>query len=185
MSLHDLALHLLPFAVIVSRGLLFPSADDPPYSRWLALDFDGLCLLWIDIPWATTRVRRCKILYEVKWTDDDVRTTHVPHSHLELLPIPSVLPAVHVPENGLQLVQSCARLVTEVTLADLVPVLLRDFALDAAGFNLGQPFVDRRILLRIAEKHRRVLPRFVYGLKVKLLDSKCVKHCGNSGVEER
>ena len=49
-SLYALALHLLPFAVIVARDLLLPSTDDPPYSRWLALDFDGLCLLWIDIP---------------------------------------------------------------------------------------------------------------------------------------
>lgn len=99
-------------------------------------------------------------------------TTHVPHRDLELLPVPSILPfpAMHPDQHGLQLGQPSLRLLAEEVLAYFVPVLLRHLALDAAGLDLVQPFIDGRILGWVAvEDGEWCRPGFEYGLEVQWL----------------
>ena len=106
------------------------------------------------------------------------RTTHIPHRGLEFLPVPSIISAMQVAQDFLELVHALSGLVSEKTLADFVPVLLRDLALDAAFLHLVQPCVYRGILLRIAEKTWWVLPRLEDGLEVEFFQFECVEHGG-------
>jgi hypothetical protein len=95
------------------------------------------------------------------------RTTHIPHRSLEFLPVPSITSTVEVAQDFLELVQALSGLVSEEMLANFVPVLLRDLALEAAFLYLVQPCVYWWILLRIAEKTWWVLPGLEDGLEVE------------------
>lgn len=76
-----------------------------------------------------------------------ILTTQVTHSDLELLPVPAIFPlsTVHPHQYRLQLRQPPLGPLAQEVLTDLVPVLLRYFALDAAGFDRLKPFVDGRV----------------------------------------
>jgi len=106
------------------------------------------------------------------------RTTHVPHGDFEPLPVPSIISTVEVAQDLLELVQAFSGLVREEVLADFVPAILRDLALETAFLHLIKPCVDWGILLGIAEKTWWVLPRFEDGLEVEFFCLERVKHSG-------
>ncbi len=105
-----------------------------------------------------------------------VLTAHVAHRDLEILPRPAVLAAVHVLHDQLELVEAGLGLVGHVVLCDLVPVLARDLALDAARFDLSEPVVDWDILLRVPDESWGILPLGVDGFELERLNLKCVQH---------
>ena len=72
-----------------------------------------------------------------------------------------------VAQDLLELVQALSGLVSEETLANFVPVLLRNLALETAFLYLVKPCVYWWILLRIAKKTWWVLPGVEDGLEVK------------------
>ena len=74
---------------------------------------------------------------------------------------------MEVAQDLLELVQALSSFLSEEPLANFVPVLLRDLALDAAFLHLVQPRVYWGILLRIAEKTWWVLPGLKDGLEVE------------------
>ncbi len=76
---------------------------------------------------------------------------------------------MEVAQDLLELVQALSGLVPQETLANFVPVFLRDLALEAAFLHLVQPCVYWGILLRIAEKTWRILPRLEDRLEVEFL----------------
>jgi hypothetical protein len=83
---------------------------------------------------------------------------------------------VEVAQDLLKLIEALARLVAEKALADFVPAILRNLALDTALFHLAEPCVHGWVLLRFAEKTRRVLPRVEDGFEVKFFGFECVEH---------
>jgi hypothetical protein len=83
-----------------------------------------------------------------------------------------------VAQDLLELVQALSGLISEETLANFVPVLLRDLALEAAFLYLVQPCVNWGILLRIAKKTWWVLPGLEDGLEVEFFQFECVEHGG-------
>ena len=85
---------------------------------------------------------------------------------------------MEVAQDLLQLVHALSGLVSEETLANFVPVLLRDLALEAAILHLVQPCVYWGILLRIAEKTWWVLPGLENRLEVEFFLFECFKHVG-------
>lgn len=105
-----------------------------------------------------------------------LRTTHVAHGNLERLPIPFILPSVHVLHDELDLVKALACLRPEVMLSDLVPVVLRDSAFNTSRLDLVQPVVNGRILLGVAEEEGGIRPGCENRLEVEGLNLKCVKH---------
>lgn len=69
-------------------------------------------------------------------------TSHIPHRNLVLLPIPSVIPAVDLGHDDLQLVEACFGFGGHVVLGGFVPVLARDVALRASGLDQLEPVID-------------------------------------------
>ena len=88
---------------------------------------------------------------------------------------------MEIAQDLLELIQAFACLVSEKALPDFVPALLRDLALATALFYLVEPCVHWGVLLRVAKKTRRVLPRVEGGFKVKFLGFECVEHGGRLG----
>ena len=105
-------------------------------------------------------------------------TTHVPHRNLEPLPVPSIISTVEVAQDLLELPQALLGLVSEEALADFVPALFRDLALETALLHLVQPCVYGGILLRVAEKTWWVLPGVEDGIEVEFFKFESVKHSG-------
>ena len=67
-------------------------------------------------------------------------------------------------------------LVPHEVLSDSVPALLRYVSFNTAGFDLFQPFFDRRIFLGVALKDRAIFPLFEDGFEVERFDFECFKH---------
>ena len=105
------------------------------------------------------------------------RTTQVLNSNLELLPIPNMFVPRHLLHDSTEFVKPLAGLRTQVMPSDLVPVLLRDFALDAPSFYGGEPGDGVFILLAIEDG--RVLPRDVYWFEIERLDFEGIEHRGS------
>lgn len=106
------------------------------------------------------------------------RTAHVTHRNFEAFPIPLILPAMHVLHDQLDLVKAHFGLVAKVMLANLVPVLLRNFSLNTARLDLCQPVIDGEILLGFTKKARGVRPGRKDWLEIKGLNLECIKHYG-------
>ena len=87
-----------------------------------------------------------------------------------------------VAQDLLELVQALSGLVSEEALANFVPVLLRNLALETAFLYLIKPCVYWGILLRIAKKTWWVLPGVEDGVEVKFFKFECVEH---SGIEDK
>ena len=98
------------------------------------------------------------------------------HRDLEVLPCPVVLATVHVLHDELDLGKAFLRLPVEVVLADLVPVVARDLVFETTRLDRLQPFVDRKVLLRVTDKARGVLPLGEDLLQIKWLELESVKH---------
>jgi len=85
---------------------------------------------------------------------------------------------VEVAQDLLELPQALLGLVSEEALADFVPALFRDLALETALLHLVQPCVYGGILLRVAEKTWWVLPGVEDGIEVEFFKFESVKHSG-------
>ena len=108
-------------------------------------------------------------------------TTHVLHRDLELLPIPLVLPIVHLHHDLIDFVEPRLGLGTQSTLPNEVPRVFRDLALDARGFDAVQPGVDDGVFLSDAFESgwARVLPFSHGGLEVEGLSHDGVSDGGH------
>ena len=96
-------------------------------------------------------------------------TTHILHRDLELLPIPLILPIVHLHHNLVNFVEPSLGFGAQTALSDDVPKVFRDLAFDASGFDAVQPSVDDGVLLSDSFESgwARILPLSHGGFKVE------------------
>lgn len=85
-------------------------------------------------------------------------TTHIPHCNLERLPIPSILPTMHIPHDVLHFIQPRFRVLTKIVVCDFVPVVFGHFTLNTTSLHDGKPFIYGHVLLRFALEDGCVFP---------------------------
>ena len=108
-------------------------------------------------------------------------TTHVLHRDLELLPVPLVLPIVHLHHDLIDFVEPCLSLGSQTAFSDEVPKVFRDFAFDASGFDAVQPSVDDGVFLSNTFENgwTRVLPLSHGGFEVERFSHDSVSDSGH------
>jgi hypothetical protein len=107
---------------------------------------------------------------------DQLLTRHVHHGDCELLPVPPVLSPLDSRHDSLELVEPFFGLVTHVMLSNFMPVLLWNFAFDAALFDLFKPSFERHILLAVSEETWGIGPGLVNGFEVERFDFEYAEH---------